>query len=391
MLDMLFYLVAAAGALAILVRINATIALFVFVPLAAVVGVAQALTTRLRRARAASQNATSRVTGALSEIFGAVQAVQLARAERAVVEHFRAISEVRRQAVLQEQKVVLLGQSVQLNVVSLGTGLILLLGAQAIRDRTFTVGDFALFVSYLGFVTDSTTFAGFFLTQVKQLGISVQRMLALIGAGTSATQPAALVELRRGISEQVEVTGPSASPLRELSVVDLSYAFPSGHAGIADISFAVQQGSFTVVTGRVGAGKTTLLKTISGLLRPTAGSGRVAGFDLRQAPGAARARLGYMAQKFSLYEDLSARQNLDFFSSVYGLAGRRQCHGLGMGTAADLGPAAADHMAFRRDNHTADRRIGRNTAKAARSQRQRMAHVPEIIGCGGFDRMGHGL
>ena len=57
-----------------------------------------------------------------------------------------------------------------------------------------------------------------------------------------------------------------------------------------------------------------------GLLRPTAGSARVAGFDLYRAGGAARRRLGYMAQKFSLYGDLSVRQNLDFFAGVYGLS-----------------------------------------------------------------------
>ena len=56
-----------------------------------------------------------------------------------------------------------------------------------------------------------------------------------------------------------------------------------------------------------------------GLLRPTAGTARVAGFDLYRAASSARARLGYMAQKFSLYGDLSVRQNLDFFAGVYGL------------------------------------------------------------------------
>jgi ABC-type multidrug transport system ATPase subunit len=61
-----------------------------------------------------------------------------------------------------------------------------------------------------------------------------------------------------------------------------------------------------------------------GLLRPTAGRAHVAGLDLYHAAGAARARLGYMAQKFSLYGDLSVRQNLQFFAGVYGLSGERR-------------------------------------------------------------------
>jgi ABC-2 type transport system ATP-binding protein len=62
---------------------------------------------------------------------------------------------------------------------------------------------------------------------------------------------------------------------------------------------------------------------LCGLLQPSAGEGRVAGFDLRRDAAEARNHLGYMAQKFSLYGDLSVRQNLDFFAGVYGLGGRR--------------------------------------------------------------------
>jgi ABC-2 type transport system ATP-binding protein len=76
--------------------------------------------------------------------------------------------------------------------------------------------------------------------------------------------------------------------------------------------------------GPNGAGKSTIFKMLCGLLVPTAGNARVVGYDLYRAGGRARAQLGYMAQKFSLYGDLSTRQNLDFFSGVYGLAGKRR-------------------------------------------------------------------
>jgi ABC-2 type transport system ATP-binding protein len=73
--------------------------------------------------------------------------------------------------------------------------------------------------------------------------------------------------------------------------------------------------------GPNGAGKSTTFKMLCGLLQPSAGEGRVAGFDLRRDAAEARNHLGYMAQKFSLYGDLSVRQNLDFFAGVYGLRG----------------------------------------------------------------------
>jgi ABC-type multidrug transport system ATPase subunit len=90
------------------------------------------------------------------------------------------------------------------------------------------------------------------------------------------------------------------------------------------ISFRINRGEIFGLLGPNGAGKSTTFKMMCGLLRPTAGTARVAGFDLYRAGGRARRRLGYMAQKFSLYGDLSVRQNLHFFAGVYGLAGPRR-------------------------------------------------------------------
>jgi ABC-type multidrug transport system ATPase subunit len=89
------------------------------------------------------------------------------------------------------------------------------------------------------------------------------------------------------------------------------------------ISFEIPRGQIFGLLGPNGAGKSTTFKMMCGLLRPTAGQARVAGLDLYEAAGAARGRVGYMAQKFSLYGDLSARQNLNFFAGVYGLSGAR--------------------------------------------------------------------
>jgi ABC-2 type transport system ATP-binding protein len=88
-----------------------------------------------------------------------------------------------------------------------------------------------------------------------------------------------------------------------------------------DISFAVPRGQIFGLLGPNGAGKSTTFKMLCGLLTPSSGSGSVAGFDLRHARADARQSLGYMAQKFSLYGDLSVRQNLDFFAGIYGLKG----------------------------------------------------------------------
>jgi ABC-2 type transport system ATP-binding protein len=86
-----------------------------------------------------------------------------------------------------------------------------------------------------------------------------------------------------------------------------------------DMHFAIPRGEIFGLLGPNGAGKSTTFKMLCGLLTPTSGTGSVAGKSLRHARADARASLGYMAQKFSLYGDLSVRQNLDFFAGAYDL------------------------------------------------------------------------
>jgi ABC-2 type transport system ATP-binding protein len=92
------------------------------------------------------------------------------------------------------------------------------------------------------------------------------------------------------------------------------------------ICFEVRRGEVFGLLGANGAGKSTTFRMLCGLLAPTAGQARVMGINLQHSPSRARQHLGYMAQKFSLYGNLSVRQNLDFFSGAYGLSGaqRRQ-------------------------------------------------------------------
>ncbi len=90
------------------------------------------------------------------------------------------------------------------------------------------------------------------------------------------------------------------------------------------VSFEVKRGEIFGLLGPNGAGKSTTFRMMCGLLAPTSGAARVMGIDLKTSGSAARQCLGYMAQKFSLYSNLTIEQNLKFFSGVYGLRGSRQ-------------------------------------------------------------------
>ncbi len=90
------------------------------------------------------------------------------------------------------------------------------------------------------------------------------------------------------------------------------------------VSFEVHRGEIFGLLGPNGAGKTTTFRMLCGLLPASGGTLRVAGVDLRHARASARERIGYVAQKFSLYGQLSVIENLDFYGSAYGLRGRRK-------------------------------------------------------------------
>jgi ABC-2 type transport system ATP-binding protein len=92
---------------------------------------------------------------------------------------------------------------------------------------------------------------------------------------------------------------------------------------VNDVSFSVAPGEVFGFLGSNGAGKSTTIRMLCGLLRPTSGTALVGGIDVTQDPEGVKRRIGYMSQRFSLYEKLTVDQNIAFFAGIYGLAGDR--------------------------------------------------------------------
>jgi ABC-2 type transport system ATP-binding protein len=89
------------------------------------------------------------------------------------------------------------------------------------------------------------------------------------------------------------------------------------------VSFAVPRGEIFGFLGPNGAGKSTTIRMLCGILAPTDGSGQVAGFDILRESEKIKMRIGYMSQKFSLYEDLTVEENIEFYGDIYGVPPRR--------------------------------------------------------------------
>jgi ABC-2 type transport system ATP-binding protein len=123
------------------------------------------------------------------------------------------------------------------------------------------------------------------------------------------------------MSFQRHITSPGDKPI--IRVKDLLRKFGSFTA-VDHVSFEVRGGEIFGLLGPNGAGKTTTFRMLCGLLPATSGTLDVAGFDLRRARASARQRIGYVAQKFALYGQLTVTQNLEFFASAYGLEASRK-------------------------------------------------------------------
>ena len=119
-------------------------------------------------------------------------------------------------------------------------------------------------------------------------------------------------------SQYQQATQDATAGAAVIEVRDLQRRFGDFYA-VKGVSFSVQRGEIFGLLGANGAGKSTTFRMLCGLLPLSAGEVRVAGLDLRHAAARARGRLGYMAQRFSLYIDLTVLQNLHFFASAYGL------------------------------------------------------------------------
>jgi len=307
-------------AFVVMLHIDAAITLLVFLPLILVVVLIGRASARIEAYRRRGRAADARVAGLIGETFAAIAAVQIAGAERHVVAHLDGLNEERRRLVLRDTVFGGLLDALSGNIWSVGTGLILLLAVGAMRRGAFTVGDFALFAYYLGWVGEFTAFFGALLANGRRAGVALARMRTLLGDDTTVAAlaahhplhlrgqpsppahddwplgptrgptvqralPAALsgldpdrprpVPVQPTAGEEGSGDAPpalrfvakgKANWLHELRVEELSYRYPESGRGVAGIDLWLRQGQFVVVTGRLGSGKTTLLRVLLGLL-----------------------------------------------------------------------------------------------------------------------------
>lgn len=256
-------LVIAAAALVVMVSINPLATAGLVVPVVAVTLIGRALNGPVGRYRQASRAAASKVSTIVGEIVGGMQSLKVARAEHRMIERLRAANEERQRAEVRDAAFMSLQQALFRSTAAFGTGLVLVLVAGQMRAGSFTVGDFALFVFYIQFVTEAVNALGMFMGRVKRATVSLERISDLTGGPAEAVrrEPVYLAT-----EPPPPPRPPAREPLRSLTAAGLSFEYPGTGRGVADVDVRISAGTFSVVTGPVGAGKSTLIRALLGLV-----------------------------------------------------------------------------------------------------------------------------
>lgn len=259
-------------ALITMLRISVRVTLFAYLPFVVLILIGNWAMKNVEKYRQANRKASGRVTDFVGEIFGSAQAVKVATAEVNVLKRFERLNEERRKAAITDRLFMTFVESTIWNFMNVITGVILLLVAQSLNTNLpggpiITLGDFSLFIYYLGFTTEFTAMTGVLIAWFKQAGVALARMITLL----QGALPLSLVH-----HSPVYVTGDlPAIPftpkteehhLEEIQVKDLTYLYEDTQRGIEAVDLTIKRGSFTVITGRIGSGKTTLLRAFLGLL-----------------------------------------------------------------------------------------------------------------------------
>ena len=265
-------LIFAVLALRLMLQINVMITFVTVIPSIFVVIIIDAVRKYIHKYQSAQRVATGQATNFINEMFQAVLAIKVATMESNVISYFRRLNDTRRKSTLINNLFEQLLRSISQNLGNIAIGVILMLIAERMKSGNFTVGDLALFMTYVGEVARSGSLLGTVMTHHARAQISFGR-IERVSDETSSSMLAehSPVYLRGNLPDVPVPVKTDADQLRELTVKGLTYRYEGSENGIHGIDLQIPTGSFVVITGRIGSGKSTLLRTLLGVLPKESG------------------------------------------------------------------------------------------------------------------------
>ena len=244
----------------VLSTINFKMLLISFIPLIFIILLVKKSEKLVTKYRTLNRKATGKVSAAVGEMFVNIQAIKLSGSEDSIIENFREVNKEREHFAILDNLISQLLNVIYANAVSFATGLVLISNVIFINNDMLNLGDFTIFVYYMGFVSMAIEYFGNAIIEQKRAKVALKNI----------SEMSEYIEIEKlGYKVDNEIfssTKYNEGSFKGLKYINFNSVFEGTSNGVKDININIVPNQVTVITGRVGSGKTTLVRAMLGLL-----------------------------------------------------------------------------------------------------------------------------
>jgi ATP-binding cassette subfamily B protein len=257
-------------AIASLLIINWKVTSYIFIPLSLAILIINFTSNKLKGNRKVNREINSKVSEMISDTANLVQTIKISHSQSSVLKHYEKLNKVRLNAVLKDTLFESSLQAVLSSTVYVGTAVMMLVVAKNMIQGEFLIGDFSMFVAYLGTLASCVDRIVELLSLMKQAEVSYERIIELVGQENEnkLTEYCRLSAFKS--MEKFKYKAMQRTPLEEFNVRNLTYSHDDRN-GIYDVSFTLKPGEVLAVAGGVGSGKSTMLNILMGVIPKDSG------------------------------------------------------------------------------------------------------------------------
>ena len=268
--EVLGFVVYSLIAIASLLIINWRVTIYIFIPLSLAILIIGIASNKIKENRKLNREIHEKVSETISDIANLVQTIKVSGEHDSVLKHYEKLNRKRLDVVLKDKLFESSLQAVTGSTVYIGTAVMLLVVAKSMMKGEFPIGDFSMFVYYLGTLANCVERITELVSETKQAEVSYDRIIELVGKQnenelTAHCDLSAFKDIKK-----FEYRCMERMPLTEFNVRNITYCHDDRN-GIYDISFTLKQGEVLVVAGGIGSGKSTVLNVLTGVVPKDSG------------------------------------------------------------------------------------------------------------------------
>lgn len=259
-IEFICMLILSISIIIVLATINVMMLLISFVPLIFIILLVKKSEKLVTKYRTLNRKATGRVSSTIGEMFVNIQAIKLSGSEESIIENFKEVNKEREHFAILDNLISQLLNVIYANAVSFATGLVLIANVIFIDEGMLSLGDFTIFVYYMGFVSMSIEYFGNSIIEQKRAKVALKNI-------SEMSEYIEIDKLGDKVNNNIfNCSKYDANTFNELKYSNFNSVFEGTSNGVKDINLNIEPNKVTVITGRIGSGKTTLVRAMLGLL-----------------------------------------------------------------------------------------------------------------------------